>query len=454
VGNPVIIGDFLRRIKRPIELISSTQYKLVTIKLKHNGVVLRHKKLGSEIKSKMFEIKEGDFILSGIDARNGAFGIVPKDLDGAIVTNDFWYFDIDESIVDKHFFLELTTTLWFDEICRKGSDGTTQRIRLQKNKFFNQRIFLPELDEQRAFIEVFKRLKNSNRDMSYELTHQQTLLKKLRQQILQEAIEGKLTADWREQNPDVEPASELLARIKAEKEQLIKDKKIKKQKALPPITDEEKPFDLPDGWEWCHVWDISQVITSGSRGWAQYYADSGAVFVTMSNLSKEHYQLRMNTIRYVQPPKNSEGARTRLREGDLLISITGDVGNLGLIPKGFGEAYINQHTCMLRFMLECQNMFLPELMRSPLAKKQFNAPQRGMKNSFRLGDVGEMVIPLPPLAEQKAIVAKVEKLFAVCDQLEAQINQNQSHAEQLMQAVLKEAFQKASSQPVKCYRHE
>ncbi|MBN4060712.1 restriction endonuclease subunit S, partial [bacterium AH-315-I20] len=141
---PVLIGDFLHRIKRPVELIPSDQYKLVTIKLKHNGVVLRHEKLGSEIKSKMFEVKEGDFILSGIDARNGAFGIVPKDLDGAIVTNDFWYFDIDESIVDKHFFLELTTTLWFDEICRKGSDGTTQRIRLQKNKFFDQEIFLPE----------------------------------------------------------------------------------------------------------------------------------------------------------------------------------------------------------------------------------------------------------------------------------------------------------------------
>jgi len=132
--------------------------------------------------------------------------------------------------------------------------------------------------------------------------------------------------------------------------------------------------------------------------------------------------------------------RTKLKENDLLISITGDVGNLGLIPKNFGEAYINQHTCLLRFMPECQNRYFPELMRSPLAKYQYNAPQRGIKNSFRLGDVGEMIIPLPPLPEQKAIASKVEKLLAICDQLETQITTNQTHTEQLMQAVLKEAF--------------
>ena len=197
---------------------------------------------------------------------------------------------------------------------------------------------------------------------------------------------------------------------------------------------------MPEGWVWCRIWYVAQKITSGSRDWAKYYADSGAVFVTMGNLSKESYQLRMDKIRYVQPPKNSEGARTKLEEGDLLISITGDVGNLGVIPKDFGEAYINQHTCMLRYMPECQNRYFLELMRSPLAKKQYDAPQRGVKNSFRLGDVGELIISLPPLPEQKAIVTKVEKLLTLCDQLESQITSNQSHAEQLMQAVLKEAF--------------
>jgi len=172
--NQVLIGDFLHRIKRSVKLESNQTYKLVTVKLNHKGVVLRHEKLGSEIMSTMYEVKAGDFILSGIDARNGAFGIVPPELDGAIVTNDFWYFNLDESVVDKHFFLELTSTQWFDEICRKGSDGTTQRIRLQKSKFFNQKIYLPDLKKQRGFIDRFQRLKLQNSELSSELTLQRT----------------------------------------------------------------------------------------------------------------------------------------------------------------------------------------------------------------------------------------------------------------------------------------
>jgi len=97
-------------------------------------------------------------------------------------------------------------------------------------------------------------------------------------------------------------------------------------------------------------------------------------------------------------------------------------------------------------MPKCQNSYFLELMRSPLAKRQYDAPQRGIKNSFRLGDVGEMLIPLPPLPEQKAIVAKVEKLLSVCDQLETQITHNQNHANALMQAVLKEAFTQTTEQ--------
>lgn len=243
----------------------------------------------------------------------------------------------------------------------------------------------------------------------------------LKQTILQLAVMGKLV----KQDPNDEPASKLLERIVNEKEQLIKDGKIKKQKPLSPIAEEEKLFELPCGWQWCRVWNIAHIITSGSRDWAKYYAEDGAIFVTMGNLSRGHYQLRLDNVRYVNPPRNSEGNRTRLEENDLLISITGDVGNLGLIPKDFGEAYINQHTAMLRFMPECQNKFFPELMRSPIAKLQFDAPQRGIKNSFRLGDVGEMVIPIPPIREQQRIVSQVDKLMTICESLKEKLNEAQ-----------------------------
>ncbi|SGZ09856.1 Restriction endonuclease S subunit [Moritella viscosa] len=247
----------------------------------------------------------------------------------------------------------------------------------------------------------------------------------LKQTVLQLAVMGKLVP----QDPTDEPASVLLERIAAEKAQLVKDKKIKKQKTLPPITDEEKPFGLPDGWEWCRIFDVAELITSGSRDWAKYYSDTGAIFVTMGNLSRGHYNLRMDNIRYVSPPESGEGSRTKLVEHDLLISITGDVGNLGLIPEDFGDAYINQHTCLLRLMPELHNRYIPEVIRSPLAKYQFDAPQRGIKNSFRLSDVGEVLIPIPPINEHTRIVSKIDGLMLLCDQLKTQIKQ--AHRTQL-----------------------
>jgi type I restriction enzyme, S subunit len=239
----------------------------------------------------------------------------------------------------------------------------------------------------------------------------------LKQTLLQLAVMGKLVP----QDPNDEPASELLKRIQAEKAKLIAEGKIKKAKPLAEITEEEKPFDLPVGWEWIRVSTIAEIITSGSRDWAKHLSNEGAKFITMGNLSRGSYNLRLENMRYVNPPEDGEGSRTKLKEDDLLISITGDVGNLGRIPENFGDAYINQHTCLLRFISDCRNRYFPETLRSPMAISQFIEPQRGIKNSFRLGDLAEMVIPLPPKNEQHRIVAKVDELMAICDHLKSKI---------------------------------
>ncbi len=364
-------------------------------------------------------------------------------VNGKFIASDLCYImtpkDSDKYPIDLKFY-HFVFNSFKDEIVKNTKSGTSKEAINQTN-LKNYEIPYFDIEQQHLWIERLIHTKATKEDLVSEIETQQTLLKKLRQSILQEAIEGKLTASWREQNSDVESASMLLEKIKAEKEQLVKEKKIKKQKPLPPINEDEIPFDIPDSWEWCRIWDIAQLITSGSRDWAKYYSKNGAIFVTMGNLSKEHYNLRMGTTRYVEPPQNGEGSRTKLRENDLLISITGDVGNLGLIPKDFGEAYINQHTCLLRFIPKCQNQYFIEFMRSPLAKAQYDAPQRGMKNSFRLSDVGEMIIPFPPSEEQKQIIKKIEQLYTICDELETQINHSKANSEMLMQAVLKEAFE-------------
>ncbi|MEM7487144.1 MAG: hypothetical protein AAF348_18205 [Bacteroidota bacterium] len=181
------IGDFLHRFKRPIDLEPHKKYKLVTIRNHHRGLDLRQEKLGKDIKSKMYLVKEGDFLISGIDARNGSFGIVPSFLNNAIVTNDFWCIGIDESVISKELFLSLTETTWFDELCNKGSDGTTNRVRLQKDRFFNQRINIPDFSSQPKLLETIRQCD----DLENKIKESSMHVKKLRQAILKEAFENK-----------------------------------------------------------------------------------------------------------------------------------------------------------------------------------------------------------------------------------------------------------------------
>ncbi|KPW89451.1 MULTISPECIES: restriction endonuclease subunit S [Pseudomonas] len=256
-------------------------------------------------------------------------------------------------------------------------------------------------------------------------------IQKLRELILELAVRGKLVP----QDPNDEPASELLEHIAEERRRLATEGTTKKK---PPehTAEAEAPFDLPKSWQWARLGDLSELITSGSRDWAQYYSDEGAIFVRMGNLSRRSYELRLSSIQRVSPPKGGEGSRTKLEPGDLLLSITGEVGLLGLIPDSFGEAYINQHVCLIRFVCSLRSRFLPEALRSPLAYKQYEAPQRGIKNSFRLSDVSEILVPLPPLSEQHRIVAKIDELMALCGRLEAQQADAESAQTQLVQALL------------------
>jgi type I restriction enzyme S subunit len=261
-------------------------------------------------------------------------------------------------------------------------------------------------------------------------------IKQLRQTILNLAVRGKLVP----QDPSDEPAAELLKRIGAEKARLVKAGKIKREKPLPPLSQSDKAFEVPSGWEWVRLGDLTMLVTSGSRDWAKHYSNDGAIFVRMGNLSKDHYRLRLDHVQRVKAPADGEGTRTRLEPGDILISITGEVGMLGLIPDGFGEAYINQHTAMVRPVAAMKGRYLAELFRSQFAQAQFNEPQRGIKNSFRLTDVTQFVLPLPPLAEQHRIVAKVDELMVICDQLEEQITATEQDSRCFLESVLADAL--------------
>ncbi len=255
---------------------------------------------------------------------------------------------------------------------------------------------------------------------------------RLRRFILDLVVRGRLV----EQDPGDEPAAELLKSIESEQWELAEKTRFKLPKYQHAIDQCEVPFDIPKSWEWARLGQLSTLITSGSRGWAKYYSSTGAIFVRMGNLSRGHYNLRLESIQYVRPPADGEGTRTRLATGDILVSITGDVGLLGLIPPDFGEAYINQHSCMVRLVELQRGRYIAETMRSSFAEQQFKGPQRGIKNSFRLTDIADLLVPLAPLPEQHRIVAKVDELMALCGEFEAAQTTREKRRDRLVAATL------------------
>ena len=137
---------------------------------------------------------------------------------------------------------------------------------------------------------------------------------------------------------------------------------------------------LPEGWREVTADGLFSFVTSGSRGWAAHYANDGAIFLRIGNLDYGTIDLDLTSVQYVQPPKGAEGTRTRVREGDILVSITGDTGMIGIIPNGFPEAYINQHIALARPSETELPRYLAMFFTSPSARATLRKSQRGVKN--------------------------------------------------------------------------
>lgn len=301
------------------------------------------------------------------------------------------------------------------------------------------KIIVPPMDVQQRVISLAEN-DAMVKPLQTEITHQQNLLAKLKQAILQEAIQGRLTAEWRHQNPDVEPASELLLRIQAEKKRLIAAKKIRKEKTLPEITAEEIPFEIPEGWEWCRLGKMCRFVTSGSRGWKAYYAESGELFIRAQNIKTDALCLKQQA--FVDLPNTMEGKRTRVNYNDLLVTITGgNIGKTARIDCLLDNTYVSQHIALTRLIEPKIAVWIHTcLITKNGPRGELLSYSKGDKPGLNLPDVRNVPIPLPPLAEQRAIVERVESLMATCRELESEIEQSCSHAADLLQAILKEAF--------------
>jgi type I restriction enzyme S subunit len=160
----VRIGEFLKRNKEQVQIEDGVLYKRPTIRINGNGISLRDEIDGKNIGTKnQFRIYKDQFLLSKIDARNGAFGVVPQELDKGIITGNFWTFDVDYTLINPHYLTLLTRTKEFQKLCQTASVGTTNRNYLQEDLFLNFEIPLPKLTEQEVLLSNYNnKIKQAN----------------------------------------------------------------------------------------------------------------------------------------------------------------------------------------------------------------------------------------------------------------------------------------------------
>ena len=293
---------------------------------------------------------------------------------------------------------------------------------ISKSKWEQIIIPLPPLAEQKRIVEKLEEILplaeeyGKNEEILSEMN--QKLPKQIRQSILQYAVQGKLV----EQNPNDEPASELLKRIKVEKEQLIKDGKIKKEKPLPPITQDEIPYDLPQGWEWVRVNDLGtykkgpfgsaltkKIFVPKSDDTIKVYEQKNAIqknaFLGDYYISKEYYEKSMKSFTVLP--------------GDVIVSCAGTIGETYILPSKIETGIINQALMRMRITKEIDIKFFLTYFEIILKQTSIEKSKgSAIKNIPPFEIFKSMLVPLPPLSEQKRIVNKVEELLNLVNKLE------------------------------------
>jgi len=429
-------GSLLTESKIPCENPDSN--KRIRVKLNVKGVEKRPDTNDKKGATKQYIRKAGQFIYGKQNFHKGAFGIIPPELDGYETSADIPSFDVREDCLPEWIYYFFKAGNRYLGLTRFARGVGSKRI--HPKQIADLEIPLPPIEIQKKIIEELKIIEKD--DISTELTHQLNLVKQLRQAFLREAMQGKLTADWRAHSSEpIEEASELLAKIKAEKERLIKEKKIKKQKPLPPITEEEIPFEIPENWVWCRLGEVGNLLRGKSkhrpRNDSRLFNKGKYPFIQTGDVARS--KSNSYIINSINGYYNDFGLAqsTMLNKGTLCITIAANIAEVGFL--GF-DACAPDSIVYFKGISEYIDKFVFYFVRDAQEEIEKYAPATSQKN-INLGILNNLLIPTPPLPEQKRIVEKLDELMAYCDQLEESIKNSQSQNEMLLQQVLREALE-------------
>ena len=281
----------------------------------------------------------------------------------------------------------------------------------ENNKKFEGSRILKEIQKN---LEKYSVSKNIYDQVITNNHNNQSYITKLRQAILSDVVQGKLVS----QDPNDEPTAVLLEKIRAEKEKLIKEKKIRKEKPLPSISEDEIPYDLPNGWEWVRLGEIIRISSGDGLTSAQMNKEGNVPVFGGNGINGYHNKFNVN-------------------KPTLVIGRVGFYcGSIHLTPN---VAWVTDNAFITNFSESNIDInYLYWLLRGTNLKEEDNATAQPVISGRK---VYPIIVGLSPLNEQKRIAAKIDQLMQLCDRLESQVKENQKNSEVFMEAVLREAFE-------------
>jgi len=264
-------------------------------------------------------------------------------------------------------------------------------------------------------------------------------ISKLKDSILQEAFQGKLTVDWRTNNPNTENASFLLKHIQEEKAQLIKNKKIKKEKPIPSIAKEEIPYELPEGWAWCRLTELTDVGTGSTPAKSNPSYYGGNIPWYTSSATNDNFA-KIQDVMITQKALDETNCKI-FPSGSLIIAMYGQGKTRGQISELVTAGATNQAVAAMVFFESSKvvKQYLKYYFQKIYHEIRLLA-EGGAQPNLNVGKVKATLIPLPTTNEMEAIVQKVNILMGLCDRLVQEVQQSQEQSDKLTQSVMRESL--------------
>lgn len=404
------------------------------VRLNMLGVEKRPNTPDKEGATKYYIRKAGQFIYGKQNLHKGAFGIIPKELDGFESSSDIPAFDVDDSCYPEWIYYFFKKGDFYSKLEDLAKGVGAKRI--NPTQIFELDIYLPSKEEQKIVLDRIFEIENKYKAALAEFEEQDSNIIKLQKSILQSAIKGDLSKDWRNQNPNI-LAQDLFIDINTQKENLIREGKIKPEKMFSPISMNNVPFEIPASWIWCRMQDLCPNISSGATPPKSEFVNRGIPYLKVYNIRDQKIDFEYMPQFVNNSYHSTKLKRSILEPGDVVINIVGPpLGKVAVIPNDFEEWNCNQAIAFFKPIMPYLNRWIFTYLLSEDYLKRIEVVGTAGQDNISISKCKNIEIPLPPQKEQEIINKRVEKLLNLCKRYKTVVHENKILTEELLQSNL------------------